>query len=74
MIIGLKINGMKVKELIKELEKVKNKELYIRIHGTSPEGFTYYNTLKWCEEDVVYEEDEDEGKYRKRFVISGGMF
>jgi len=65
---------MKVKELIKELEKVKNKELYIRIHGTSPEGFTYYNTLNWCEEDVVYEEDEDEGKYRKRFVISGGMF
>jgi hypothetical protein len=65
---------MKVKELIEELQKVENKELYIRIHGTSPDGWTYYNMVEWCEEEVVFEDDDEFGKYRKRFVISGGMF
>jgi hypothetical protein len=36
---------MTVQELIDELQKVKNKELYIRIHGTGPDGWTYYNKL-----------------------------
>jgi hypothetical protein len=34
---------MKVRELIEVLEKVENKELYIRIHGEGPDGWTYYN-------------------------------
>jgi hypothetical protein len=55
---------MTVKELIEELQKVENKNLRIRIHGEGPDGWTYY-----------YEDDGDlGGKYRKRFVISGGMF
>ena len=65
---------MKVKELIEELEKVKKKELYIRIHGTGPDGWTYYNLVEFTSEEVVFEDDIYFGKYRKRFVISGGMF
>ena len=69
---------MTVQELIDELQKVKNKDLYIRIHGDGPDGWTYHNPLEWCEEMTIYEEYSFEGKqlceYRKRFVISGGMF
>jgi len=69
---------MTVKELIEELEKVENKNLQIRIHGTGPDGWTYYNPVEWCELMNVYEEYTYEGEqldeYRKRFVISGGMF
>jgi len=70
---------MTVKELIEELEKVKNKNLQIRIHGTGPDGWTYYNDLEWCErervcEEVYYEDGGCEFQYRYRFVISGGMF
>ena len=69
---------MTVKELIEELEKVENKNLQIRIHGTSPDGWTYYNDLEWCDREKVCEEvlDEEgfEYKIRYRFVISGGMF
>jgi hypothetical protein len=69
---------MTVQELIDELQKVKNKDLYIRIHGDGPDGWTYHNPLEWCEEMKVYEEYSFEGnelcEYRKRFVISGGMF
>ena len=66
---------MTVKELIEELEKVENKNLKIRIHGDGPDGWTYYNELEWCEASVVYEDNGDlGGQYRKRFVISGGMF
>ena len=36
---------MTVKELIEELEKVENKNLQIRIHGTGPDGWTYYNAV-----------------------------
>jgi hypothetical protein len=46
--------------------------------GTGPDGWTYHNPLEWCEEMKVYEEYSFEGnelcEYRKRFVISGGMF
>ena len=69
---------MTVKELIEELEKVENKNLQIRIHGTGPDGWTYYNDLEYCSKEVVFEEFNFEGKlvnqYRTRFVISGGMF
>jgi hypothetical protein len=74
---------MTVKELIEELEKVENKNLQIRIHGTGPDGWTYYNDLEWCEREKVCEEIFSEGDYghfgtkiiyRYRFVISGGMF
>jgi|LauGreDrversion4_2_1035121.scaffolds.fasta_scaffold224724_5 hypothetical protein len=66
---------MTVQELINELEKVENKNLRIRIHGEGPDGWTYYNEVEYTDEGVVYEDDGDlGGKYRKRFVISGGMF
>jgi hypothetical protein len=52
--------------------------LYIRIHGTGPDGWTYYNDLEYCSKEVVFEEYNFEGEeacqYRTRFVISGGMF
>ena len=69
---------MTVKELIEELQKVENKNLQIRIHGTGPDGWTYYNDLEYCGREKVGEEvlDEEgfEYKIRYRFVISGGMF
>ena len=65
---------MTVQELIDELQKVKNKELYIRIHGTGPDGWTYYNMVEFTSEEVIFEDDGEYGQYRKRFVISGGMF
>ena len=37
---------MTVKELIKELEKVKNKELEIVIQGTDPTDYVYYNEIE----------------------------
>jgi hypothetical protein len=65
---------MTVQELIEELQKVENKNLRIRIHGTSPDGWTYYNEVEYTDEGVVFEDDGEIGQYRKRFVISGGMF
>lgn len=65
---------MKVKELIEVLEKVENKELYIRIHGEGPDGWTYYNLVEFTSEGVIFEDDGEFGQFRKRFVISGGMF
>jgi hypothetical protein len=66
---------MTVKELIEELQKVENKNLRIRIHGEGPDGWTYYNEVEYTDEGVIYEDDDIlGGKYRKRFVISGGMF
>jgi len=65
---------MTVKELIEELQKVENKNLRIRVHGTSPDGWTYYNLVEFTSEEVVFEDDGEWGQYRKRFVISGGMF
>ena len=65
---------MTVKELIEELQKVENQNLRIRIHGTSPDGWTYYNLVEFTSEEVVFEDDNELGQYRKRFVISGGMF
>jgi hypothetical protein len=66
---------MTVQELIDELNKVENKNLRIRIHGEGPDGWIYYNEVEYCDEGVVCEDDGDLGiKYRKRFVISGGMF
>ena len=65
---------MKVRELIEVLEKVENKELYIRIHGEGPDGWTYYNLVEFTSEGVIFEDDGELGQFRKRFVISGGMF
>jgi hypothetical protein len=66
---------MTVQELINELQKVENKNLRIRIHGDGPDGWTYYNEVEYTDECVIYEDDDIlGGKYRKRFVISGGMF
>jgi hypothetical protein len=62
---------MTVQELINELEKVKNKNLKVVIHGCDPTDYTYYNDIGYTSESNVY--DEEIG-YRRRFVIDGGMF
>lgn len=64
---------MTVKELIKELEKVKNKELEIVIQGTDPTDYVYYNEIEMLGVDKVYL-SEDDDKKTKVFIIDGGDF
>ena len=64
---------MTVKELIKELEKVKNKELEIVIQGTDPTDYVYYNEIEMLGVDKVYL-SEDDTKKTKVFIIDGGDF
>ena len=64
---------MTVKELIKELEKVKNKELEIVIQGTDPTEYVYYNEIEMLGVDKVYL-SEDDDKKTKVFIIDGGDF
>ena len=64
---------MTVNQLIKQLEKVKNKELEIVIQGTDPTGWTYYNEIEMEGVDKVYL-SEDDTKKTKVYVIDGGMF
>jgi len=62
---------MTVKELIEELQKVKNKNLKIVVRGCDPTDYVYYNDVDGVDVENVY--DEEIG-YRRRFVIDGGMF
>jgi hypothetical protein len=64
---------MTVKELIEELEKVKNKELEVVVHGTDPTDYCYYNPVYSCGKEKVYL-SEDDTKKTKVFIIDGGMF
>lgn len=64
---------MTVKELIKELEKVKNKDLEIVIQGTDPTDYVYYNEIEMLGVDKVYL-SEDDDKKTKVFIIDGGDF
>jgi hypothetical protein len=63
---------MTVKELIEELEKVKNKNLKVVVQGCDPTDYTYYNEVDGVSCDKVYNEENNE--YRYRFIIDGGMF
>ena len=64
---------MTVKELIKQLEKVKNKELEIVIQGTDPTDYVYYNEIEMLGVEKVYL-SEDDDKKTKVFIIDGGDF
>jgi hypothetical protein len=63
---------MTVKELIEELEKVKNKNLKVVVRGWDPTDYIYYNEVNGVSCDKVYNEENNE--YRYRFIIDGGMF
>lgn len=64
---------MNVKELIKELKKVKNKELEIVIQGMDPTGYVYYNEIEMLGKEKVYLSEDDNEK-TKVFIIDGGDF
>lgn len=64
---------MTVKQLIKELEKVKNKELEVVIQGTDPTNYVYYNEIEMLGVEKVYL-SEDDDKKTKVFIIDGGDF
>jgi hypothetical protein len=64
---------MKVKDLIKRLEKVKDKDLEVVIQGVDPTDYTYYNEVDGCRTEKVWL-DEDDDKKTKVFIIDGGMF
>ena len=64
---------MTVKQLIKQLEKVKNKELEIVIQGTDPTDYVYYNEIEMLGVEKVYLSEDDDEK-TKVFIIDGGDF
>ena len=64
---------MTVKQLIKQLKKVKNKELEIVIQGTDPTDYVYYNEIEMEGVEKVYL-SEDDIKKTKVDIIDGGMF
>jgi adenine/guanine phosphoribosyltransferase-like PRPP-binding protein len=64
---------MTVKELIKKLEKVKDKDLEVIVQGTDPTDYIYYNDVEYTGTNKVYLH-EDDTKKTKVFVIDGGMF
>lgn len=64
---------MTVNQLIKKLEKVKNKELEVVIQGTDPTNWVYYNEIEMEGVEKVYL-SEDDTKKTKVYIIDGGMF
>jgi hypothetical protein len=64
---------MTVKQLIKQLEKVKNKELEVVVQGTDPTDYIYYNEIEMLGVEKVYL-SEDDTKKTKVYIIDGGMF
>jgi hypothetical protein len=65
---------MTVKELIKVLEKVENKNLKIVIRGEDPSDYVYFNKIDSVKVGNVYYEGLEEYKVRKRVIIDGGVF
>jgi hypothetical protein len=64
---------MTVKELIKKLEKVKDKDMDVVVQGIDPTDYIYYNDVDNVGVEKVYlSEDDDEET--KVFIIDGGMF
>ena len=64
---------MTVKELIKVLEKVENKNLKIVVKGIDPTDWVYVNRIDEGDINVENVYDDEIG-YRRRLVINGGMF
>ena len=64
---------MTVKELIKKLEKVKDKDMDVIVQGIDPTDYIYYDDVDGVGVEKVYlSEDDDEET--KVFIIDGGMF
>ena len=64
---------MTVKELIKELEKVKNKDIDVIVRGTDPTDWVYYKDVEMTGTEKVYL-DSDDSRETKVFLIDGGLF
>ena len=62
---------MTVNELIKVLEKVKDKEIEVLIHVVDPTEYVYYNNIENLGIEKVYL-SEDDDKKTKVFIIDGG--
>ena len=67
---------MTVQELIEVLEKVENKNLKVVVTGMDPTDFVYVNRIEKTDVNVenVGIDTGDDFIYRRRLVISGGMF
>jgi len=67
---------MTVKELIKVLEKVENKNLKVVVKGIDPTDYVYVNRIDKDDIDVenICIPVEDSYIIRRRLVINGGMF
>jgi hypothetical protein len=65
---------MTVKELIKVLEKVENKNLKVVIRGEDPSDYVYFKNIEGVKVGKVYYEGLEEYKIRKRVIIDGGVF
>jgi hypothetical protein len=65
---------MTVKELIKMLEKVENKNLKVVIRGEDPSDYVYFNKIDSVKVGNVYYEGLEEYKVRKRVIIDGRVF
>jgi transcription antitermination factor NusA-like protein len=64
---------MTVKELIKKLERVKDKDIEVVIQGIDPTDYIYYNEIEMLGVEKVYL-SEDDTKKTKVYIIDGGMF
>ena len=64
---------MTVNELIKRLERVKDKEVEVVIQGIDPTNYVYYNNIENLGIEKVYL-SEDDDKKTKVFIIDGGEF
>jgi hypothetical protein len=64
---------MTVNELIKRLERVKDKEVEVLIQGIDPTEYVYYNNIENLGIEKVYL-SEDDDKKTKVFIIDGGEF
>ena len=67
---------MTVQELIKKLEKVKDKNIEVIVQGCDPTDWTYYNEVEGVGVEKVYltEDGEINNDKTKVFIIDGGMF
>lgn len=64
---------MTVKELIKRLERVKDKDIEVIVQGVDPTDYCYYNEVDGVGVEKVHL-GEDYSKKTKVFIIDGGMF
>jgi hypothetical protein len=66
-------NNMTVQELIKRLNRVKDKSIEVIVQGTDPTDWIYYKEIDDCGIEKILLVDTDE-KLTKVFLIDGGCF